>query len=133
VSRREVVRELSLIGAALLVYFGIRNLTAGGAAVAHANGEWIARVEDQFSLSWESFAQRLIRESDTFVMLANWVYIWGHWPIILTCGVALFLTARERYRLLRNAMFISGAIGFLFFAFFPVARRGCSTSACSTL
>jgi hypothetical protein len=41
--------------------------------------------------------------------------------VILATGVALFVLRRDRYRLLRNAMFVSGAIGFLFFALFPVA------------
>jgi membrane-associated phospholipid phosphatase len=55
------------------------------------------------------------------VTLTNWVYIWGHWPVILGVATALYLYRRERYYLLRNALFVSGAIGFAFFAFLPVA------------
>ena len=53
--------------------------------------------------------------------LANWVYIWGHWPVIVTAAVVLYRRRRASYALLRNAIFISGAIGFLFFALLPVA------------
>jgi hypothetical protein len=55
------------------------------------------------------------------VTLFNWIYIWGHWPVIIAVGVYLFRFHRQDYRLLRNAMFLSGFIGFAFFAFFPVA------------
>ena len=49
----------------------------------------------------------------------NWVYVYGHWPVIAACGIALYIWRRERYVLLRNAMFISGLIGFGFFAACP--------------
>ena len=61
------------------------------------------------------------RPDDALVTLANWVYIFGHWPVILGVGTALYLCRRRHYYLLRNAMFASGLIGFLFFALFPVA------------
>lgn len=41
--------------------------------------------------------------------------------MIATVAVLLFVTRFDRYLLLRNAVFVSGAIGFLFFAFLPVA------------
>jgi PAP2 superfamily len=55
------------------------------------------------------------------VTLANWVHIWGHWPVIAAVAIALYRWNRPGYALLRNAVFISGAIGFLFFALLPVA------------
>jgi PAP2 superfamily len=69
-------------------------------------------------------------------MLANWVYIWGHWPVILGTATVLFVYRRDRYYVLRNALFVSGAIGFLFFAFFPgrpaeARRDGASRRRCS--
>lgn len=53
--------------------------------------------------------------------LSNWVYIYGHWPVIGITLVWLFLRAPDDYRLLRNAMFVSGAIGLVLFALFPVS------------
>ena len=52
----------------------------------------------------------------------------GHWPVIIGIAIALYLYRPDRYYLLRNALFVSGAIGFLFFAFFPVAPPGSSGS-----
>jgi hypothetical protein len=117
---RQLLKEAALVNAAILAYFAIRNATAGNVDTAFANARRIVRWEDALSLGWERGIQAAI-DGSRLVTLANWVYIWGHWPVIVATGVALFLLRRDRYRLLRNAMFVSGAIGFLFFALFPVA------------
>ena len=119
--RHGFVREVALVVAAMLAYFGIRNQTVGGAAEAHANAERIVELEQSLHVAWEDVIQESIVGSDVLVMLTNWVYIWGHWPIILGVATALYLYRRERYFLLRNALFVSGGIGFLFFALMPVA------------
>jgi membrane-associated phospholipid phosphatase len=41
--------------------------------------------------------------------------------VIVVTAVALYRLRPDRYVLLRNAIFLSGAVGFLFFALFPVA------------
>lgn len=116
-----VPAELLLVALAALAYFGIRNATAGSADDAVANAQRIVRAEHALDLAWEPWIQKAITPRDELVTVANWIYIWGHWPVILATGVALFVLRRDRYRLLRNAMFVSGAIGFAFFAFFPAA------------
>jgi hypothetical protein len=116
-----LLREVALVAGAMLVYFGVRNLTAGAPEEAYANGDRIADFERWLGIDWEDAVQASIVGSDVLVTLANWVYIWGHWPVILTTAVVLYLWRRERYYVLRNALFISGGIGFLFFALVPVA------------
>jgi hypothetical protein len=114
-------REAALVGAAMLAYFAIRNLTVGGADEATRNAHRIIDVEEWLHIAWEDGIQSAIVRTDVLVTLANWVYIWGHWPVILSVATALYLWRRDRYYLLRNALFVSGGIGFLFFAFLPVA------------
>ena len=120
-ARHGFLREAGLVAGAMLLYFGIRNLTAGSAETAFANAERLLDLERELGVAWEAAIQGALVGSDALVTLANWVYIWGHWPVILTTAVVLYLRDRERYRLLRNALFVSGAIGFLFFALLPVA------------
>jgi PAP2 superfamily len=117
---RELLKEAALVNAAILLYFGIRNRTEGAVETAFANARRLMRLEDATALAWEESVQAAT-DAAGLATLANWVYIWGHWPVIVTTGVALFVLRRDRYRLLRNAMFVSGAIGFLFYALFPVA------------
>jgi hypothetical protein len=120
-ARHGFLREAGLVAGAMLLYFGIRNRTAGSAETAFANAERLLDLERELGVAWEAAIQGALVGSDALVTLANWVYIWGHWPVILTTAVVLYLRDRERYRLLRNALFVSGAIGFLFFALLPVA------------
>jgi hypothetical protein len=115
------VREIGLVAAAIVAYFGIRNVTVGSPQSAFANAEDLVHVEVQLGTAWEDTVQGLVVDHGWLVTLTNWIYIWGHWPVILACALALLVLKRDHYYLLRNAMFISGAIGFLFFAFFPVA------------
>ena len=59
--------------------------------------------------------------NDRLVTAANWMYIYGHWPVIVATLTWLFVRHPPEFYLLRNALFISGAIGLLIFVLFPVA------------
>jgi hypothetical protein len=113
--------EAILITLAILAYFGVRNVTAGSPEAAFANADRIIAFQERLGLDWEDEIQAAIIDREWLVDAANWVYIWGHWPVIISAAVVLFLWRRDHYVLLRNALFISGAIGFLFFGLFPVA------------
>jgi hypothetical protein len=110
-----------LIALVAFTYGGVRELTEGSAATAIRNGGRVARLEQHLGLAWEHGFQSVVLGRRALVDLANWMYIWGHWPVIAAIAITLFSVRRERYRLLRNAVIISGLIGFLFFALFPTA------------
>ncbi len=116
-----LAREAAVVGSAILFYFGVRNRTQGDPGAALANAHRIVDLERALGIDWESAVQSVALSSHVLVTLANWVYIFGHWPVIIGVGVALYVYRRPHYYLLRNAMFVSGMIGFLLFALFPVA------------
>ncbi len=116
-----VAREIGVAAVAALTYFGVRNLTAGAADEAYANADRLADLEERLHVAWEVPLQDALLGHGALLTLFNWIYIWGHWPVILTAAIALYRLRPERYLLLRNAMFLSGAIGFFFFALLPVA------------
>jgi len=109
-----------LVAAAFVTYFGVRGLTEGSAGRAEANAESVVALERRLGILWEPAAQDLIADRQWLVDLANWIYIWGHWPLIAAVAVWLFARHREHFLLLRNAIFISGAIGLVIFVAFPV-------------
>ena len=115
------MRELGLIALAALTYGGVRALTEGDVTEAEENANRLLSLERALHLDWEKALQSPVLAHPALVTLANWIYIFGHWPVIVTVGVFLYARHRDGYTLLRNAMFVSGAIGFLFFALFPVA------------
>lgn len=114
-------REVILIVAAILAYFGVRGLTEGGQDLALANAELVIEWERALGIFWEPSLQRLIHEHHGLVSLVNWIYIYGHWPVVIVTGIWLWVRHRSTYTLVRNAMFISGGIGIVLFALFPVA------------
>ena len=113
--------QFALVFGAAVAYFLVRDLTEGAVLTAEENAERVMSVERVLHLDWEGAIQGWIIDHDWLVDLANWVYIYGHWPVIGITLVFLFLRVPDEYRLLRNAMFISGAIGLVVFAAFPVA------------
>jgi len=111
----------ALIVVAALCYFGVRGLTQSELPAAQANARELAALERALGLDWELWLQGLVIDRSWLVTLANWVYMYGHWPVIAVTLTWLFVRAPDRFYLLRNAMFISGAIGLVVFALVPVA------------
>ena len=113
--------QATLVAAAALCYFGVRDLTEGAAATATANARSLVDLERSLGISWERGLQSHVIGNDRLVTAANWMYIYGHWPVIIATLAWLFLRHPPDFYLLRNALFISGAIGLIIFVVFPVA------------
>jgi preprotein translocase subunit Sss1 len=120
-ARHEWVRELELIAAGLLVYFGVRAVTIDRAAAARAHARSLVQLEHTLGIAREADLQDLVIGHHALVTLANSVYIWGHWPLIAVSAVWLFRNRPDAYRRMRTAIFASGAIGMIIFLVYPVA------------
>ena len=118
---RDAAREILAILLAALVYAGVRVLTDRDQSTAEANGRRILHLERVLHIDWEQPLQSQVVAREWLAQLANWVYIWGFWPVLVASAVFFYARHRDGYVLLRNAVFISGLIGFVFFAFLPVA------------
>ncbi|MBI2764807.1 MAG: phosphatase PAP2 family protein [Chloroflexi bacterium] len=118
---RGVAREIVIAVAAFVLYFGVRGFTESLVDRARQNADYLIRFERWLGLYHERRLQDLIADNDQLITLMNWVYIWGHWPVI--AGVASWLVWKQHdhYLLIRDAFLISGAIGLAIFAVFPVA------------
>jgi hypothetical protein len=117
----QIAKEMLLFAFAYLVYFGVRGMTEGAPDAAIDNARRVMNLERLLHMNWEPWLQRMIIDHHALVTVMNWVYIWGHWPLIIGVGGWLLWTCPEQYRLIRNAFLISGGIGLIIFATFPVA------------
>lgn len=117
----ELIRQLAFVLAAILLYFWVRGHTEGDVDDAIRHGLAVLSFEHRFGIDYEHWAQGLIIGRPRLVTLANWVYIWGHWPLIALTLFWLHHRHRMEYLVLRNALFISGAIGLVIFATYAVA------------
>ncbi|MGZ6804709.1 MAG: phosphatase PAP2 family protein, partial [Nocardioidaceae bacterium] len=88
------LRQLALVLTGVLLYFGTRGATehADGPATEHAHD--LVRLEGLLHLDVEKGAQRLLVGRSWIADAANWVYIWGHWPVIAV--VMVWLALRHR-------------------------------------
>ena len=118
---RELAKQIAFVGAAILFYFGVRGLTEGSAAVAIGHGRALYDLEQGLGIAFTPEAQEWFTQSPWLTRLANWIYIWGHWPVIIATLIWLHQRYRYHYLVLRNAMFVSGAIGLVIFSLYPVA------------
>ncbi|MCH7811101.1 MAG: phosphatase PAP2 family protein [Chloroflexi bacterium] len=117
---RQLFKEIAILGVAFAAYFAVRAV-AEGQTQAFQNAAQVIEVERALGIFWEPHLQRQVLDFDFFIVLMNWIYVWGHWPFIALAGVWLFLTNRDSYHVYRNAFVISGAIGLVVFVMFPLA------------
>ncbi len=115
-----VARQALAIVVAALAYFGVRGLTEGGRDEAFRNATRVLELERRLHIDIESAVQGSLDGHDSLITLANWIYIFGHWPVITATLVWLAVTRRDQFYDLRNAMFISGALGLVVFATWAV-------------
>jgi membrane-associated phospholipid phosphatase len=113
--------QLALIVTAWMVYFGIRAVSQGSTGAAERHAHDIVDLERTLGVHREEAIQGVALRHEALVDLANWVYIWGHWPVIALTALWLWHRVPDQYLTLRNAMFLSGGVGMLLFLLFPVA------------
>lgn len=118
---KEPLLQLAIVLGCVLVYFGTRGITEGSEAAAIAHGHDLLRLEAALGLRIEDDLQEVVLRSGWLTTVSNWIYIWGHWPVIALVMIWLHHGDRRRYLLLRNAMIASGAIGLVIFMTYPVA------------
>jgi len=116
-----VGRQVLLVGMAVFSYFWVRGQTEGGVVEAKRNAEQILAFERHIGLNLEYGLQNAVQQHELLVDLANWIYIWAHWPLVIASLVWLAVTRREEFEELRNALFFSGAIGLVIYVSYAAA------------
>jgi len=105
----------------VFIYFRVRGLTDSATNVAVEHAHDLFHVEQLLGIDVEASLQAPLHSSEALETFANWVYIWGHWPVIVVTMVWLVLRHREIFLRLRDAMLVSGALGIIVFVSYPVA------------
>jgi PAP2 superfamily len=116
-----LARQVAIVLGAITAYFLVRGATEGSVGEAVRNAGHVVSFERFFGLNVEGSLQSAVAAWPQVTTVLNWIYIWGHWPVI---AVTLVWLARRHplvYYRTRNAMLVSGAIGLIVFISFPVA------------
>lgn len=114
-------REALIIAVAILLYFTVRGLVDARQVDAFQNAGRLIRFEQWLGIFQEPRFQDWALDWKPLATIANWVYIWGHWPVIVLTLTWLVIAHREHYPVYRNALLISGAVGLVIFFVLPMA------------
>jgi hypothetical protein len=116
-----LVFEAALILSCYFIYFLVRGATEGSAAQATSNANDLVGLSRSLGILLVDDAQDLILSWMPLVHIANGIYIYGHWPFIAAIALWLLFYHPAAYRRSRNAFLVSGGIGLIIFATYPVA------------
>lgn len=116
-----VLGQAALVALGVFVYFRVRGLTEGAEDTAFAHARDIAALEQRLGIAVEAEVQAPFESSHLGETLVNWVYVFGHWPVIVLVMIWTAWHHRDVFLRLRDGMLVSGAIGLLIFATYPVA------------
>lgn len=113
--------QVVIIAFAVLLYFGSRGFTDARSSVAFHNAREILNFEGMLYIDFEQSLQAWALNHSFLIDAVNIIYIFGHWPVIVLTLVWLLRRHSSWFLVLRNALFISGAIGLIIFVLFPLA------------
>ncbi|MGD9958702.1 phosphatase PAP2 family protein [Nocardioides sp.] len=116
-----ILKQAMIVVGAVAAYFGVRGLTEGAADLAIQHAQLIVGWEQDLGIYVEKALAQPVAASPVLSTLANWVYIWGHWPVIVAAMVWTGIQHRHVFLRLRDAMIVSGILGMTIFVTYPVA------------
>ncbi|MEU5826471.1 phosphatase PAP2 family protein [Micromonospora tulbaghiae] len=118
---QRAARELALVAVLFLAYKAGRQVVAGHADVALANGEWVWRLERLLRLPDETLVQGPLLSHELLVRLANSYYAYVHFPATVLCLVWLWLRRPAHYVRLRRALAALTAVALVLHVCVPLA------------
>ncbi|MEU7758951.1 MULTISPECIES: phosphatase PAP2 family protein [Micromonospora] len=118
---QRAARELALVAVLFLAYKAGRQVVAGHAEVALANGEWVWRLERLLRLPDEMLVQGPLLSHELLVRVANSYYAYMHFPATVLCLVWLWLRRPAHYLRLRRALASLTAVALVLHVCIPLA------------
>jgi hypothetical protein len=118
---RQEAGEILLILLALFLYYFVRGLVVERVDQAIDNALWLISFEERIGLHLELALQAPLETRLWLTDIMNSIYLYGHMPLIGGLALWLYTARRPVYLLVRNAFLISGGIGLVIFAIYPVA------------
>lgn len=113
--------EILFIVPAYAAYQLVRSAVGGQAGTAFDNASRLIHIEKKLGIFHEAALQQYVLPREWMVDAANYIYIYGHLPVIILVAFWLYTRHRENYALFRNAFMISGLIALIGFTTVPLA------------
>jgi len=117
-----MLAELSVTVAFMVLYFWIRGIRPDDVDESVARSLHLIRFEQQVGLFQEVRWQEAFLGHATIMSVANQIYAWGHYPVMLATAIWLFFfKGPTRFRFARNVVAISAVLGIVSYYLLPTA------------
>ena len=116
-----VTAEAAVTAAFMLLYFFLRGVRPDDVDAAVARSLALIHLEQQLGLFFEVRWQAAFLHNGPAMAVANWVYAWGHYPVMLAIGLWLLWKDPIRFRFVRNVLVVSALIGIATYWLLPAA------------
>ncbi|HEX6031578.1 MAG TPA: phosphatase PAP2 family protein [Tepidiformaceae bacterium] len=114
-------REILGTSAILIVYFLLRGLRPDSVEDSVGRSLHLIRFEQRLGLFQEVTWQHAFIGHTWLIDVANLVYAWGHYPVLLAIALWLVIKDPIQFRFVRNVMFLSAALGIMTYYLLPAA------------
>lgn len=115
------IRDFRVLVPAVLVYFLLRGLAGLDEARAVDTTVFLIDVEKALHVFWEPDLQSLTLRWHWVEEVAIYVYAYLHFPSLIGAAITLWLVDPRRFRVARNTMYVSMALGLACYFAFPAA------------
>ncbi|MBI5287846.1 MAG: phosphatase PAP2 family protein [Chloroflexi bacterium] len=116
-----LLAEILFIVPAYAAYQIVRSAVGGRAGDAFDNATRLISIERRLGIFHEASLQQYVLPQSWMVDAANYIYIYGHLPVIIIVAFWLYARHRDNYALFRNAFMLSGLIALIGFTTVPLA------------
>jgi membrane-associated phospholipid phosphatase len=113
--------ELAVAATGYLIYSLSCGAVTGHQSIAFQNAERIIQIERSLGILIERELQAPVLAHSLLLQIFNDIYMLGHLPLVIAVALWLFVYHRRQYRVIRNAVLISGGIALIIFYIFPLA------------
>ena len=117
----DVLRDISVTAVLMLTYFLIRGLRPDSIDVSVGRSLYIVKFEQSIGIFQEVRWQEVFLPYGHLMTVANFVYAWLHYPVLLAIALWLVIRDGRKFHFLRNVMMVSAVIGIACYWLLPAA------------
>ncbi len=123
VARRLRLAAFEIFGTAaiMVVYFYLRGIRPDNADGSVSRSLRLIQFEQSIGVFQEVRWQAAFLDHGWAMEIANLIYAWGHYPVMLAIAVWLAIKDPVRFRFVRNVLLVSAFIGILSYWIIPAA------------
>jgi hypothetical protein len=117
----DVARDIAVTAALMLTYFLLRGLRPDAIDDSVGRSLYIIKFEQSVGIFHEVRWQELFLPYEHLMTIANFVYAWLHYPVLLAIALWLVVRDGQKFHFLRNVMLLSATIGIVCYWLLPAA------------